>query len=315
MIKKVVFCGEEAYSLESNELSCICIPRRGGKIASIKHRETGFELLFQNPKGVFSDADIFSHFEDFEACGFDDAFPSIDAGTVSVGGSLIPYPDHGEIWRFEFQCTEISEGLSLTYDSKLLNYRFKKTFIAEGNKLNCIYSIKNNSEKAFPCFYAMHCLVNIEEGMRLIFPDGTDSVLNVMDSPRLGRAGTRYSFPKDMINGCEYDFSSLTENEEPMMDKYYVSDAVKEGRCGYEYLQSGIRALIVYDCQKLPYLGFWVTQGGFRGDYNCALEPTNGYYDSIDCAQENGRCPVLNPGETMEFEIGILLEKINQQEK
>ena len=310
MIKKVVFYGEEAYSLESDEISCVCIPQRGGKIASIKHRKTGFELLFQNPKGFFSDADNNSRFEDFEACGFDDAFPSIDAEDVIISGDLIPYPDHGEIWSAKFDCTELLDGISLAFDSKLLNYSLKKTFIAEGNKLKCLYSIKNNGDKSFPYFYAMHCLVNIEKGMRLIFPNGTTSVMNVMDSPRLGSAGTKYSFPKDGINGSEYDFTSLVEYNEPMMDKHYVNGAINEGRCGYEYVQSGIRALIEYDCKKLPFLGFWVTQGGFRGDYNCALEPTSGFYDSITCAQKNEKCPVLNSGETMEFEICILLEEI-----
>ena len=310
MIEKVMFCGEEAYRLENEMLSCICIPQRGGKIASIKYRETGFELLYQNRTSFYSDADVNSKFADFEACGFDDAFPSIDPEMITIDGELIPYPDHGEIWRAAFESEIWADRLLLTYNSELFNYSYIKTFELSGNRLNCTYSIKNNGKKSFPCFFAMHCLVNVEKGMRLIFPNKTDGVINVMDSPKLGKAGTAYRFPKDMICGTEYDFTSLPENESPMMDKYYVNEAVKEGKCGYDYLRSGIRALIEYDCNKLPFLGFWVTQGGFRGEYNCALEPTNGYYDSISCAQKNSKCPVLEPDEAMEFDLSILLEEI-----
>jgi hypothetical protein len=54
-------------------------------------------------------------------------------------------------------------------------------------------------------------------------------------------------------------------------------------------------------------LGIWVTEGGFRGDYNCALEPTNGYYDNIDTARKEGRLFKLKPKERLNFIIEIAL--------
>ncbi len=56
-----------------------------------------------------------------------------------------------------------------------------------------------------------------------------------------------------------------------------------------------------WDKDKLPYLGFWITDGGFRGDYNCALEPSTGYYDSIDIATKNGKVSYLLPNEVFEL--------------
>ena len=313
MVKQVSFCGEKAYCLESEAVSCICIPRRGGKLASIKLKETGFELLFQNPKSYYSDADNSSRFENFEACGFDDVFPSIDAEIVDFNGSCLEYPDHGELWTADFDCSVQSEEITLSYKSKLFDYSVKKVVSVKDNEIKCAYSIKNNGKESFPCFYAMHCLVNIEDEMRIIFPDGTDEILNVLKSERLGKEGTVYAFPKDAATAGVYDFSSVNKCSHPTMDKYYVVGAVKKGKCGYEYTRSGVRALIEYDHKSLPYLGFWITQGGFRGDYNCALEPTNGYYDSIGSARRNNKCPLLEQGNTMEFEIRISLEKIERK--
>jgi hypothetical protein len=62
--------------------------------------------------------------------------------------------------------------------------------------------------------------------------------------------------------------------------------------------------------EKLPYLGFWVTEGGFRGDYNCALEPTNGYYDDIDIAKNNNKLKILEPKEELNFYIRLQLKSI-----
>lgn len=91
------------------------------------------------------------------------------------------------------------------------------------------------------------------------------------------------------------------------MEKYYVEGMVGEGYCGYLYPVQGMKAEISYDPEKLPYLGFWVTAGAFRGDFNCALEPTTGFYDSIAVAQKNGRCPALAPDEQMGFTITVRL--------
>ena len=48
------------------------------------------------------------------------------------------------------------------------------------------------------------------------------------------------------------------------MVKYYVDQKVKTGFCGYRYPSQGLRCTFRYDPEKLPYLGLWITAGGFR---------------------------------------------------
>lgn len=90
------------------------------------------------------------------------------------------------------------------------------------------------------------------------------------------------------------------------MHKYYVSHPVKEGKCGYLYPSQHVRCLIEYNPQKLPYLGIWIAEGGFRGDYNLAMEPATSFCDSVGNVQKNNSCKILKPGETLEFSITML---------
>lgn len=36
-------------------------------------------------------------------------------------------------------------------------------------------------------------------------------------------------------------------------------------------------------------MGVWLTTGGFKNEKNVAIEPCNGYYDSLEKAYENGK--------------------------
>jgi len=90
-------------------------------------------------------------------------------------------------------------------------------------------------------------------------------------------------------------------------EKYYVKNKLSVGTCGVVYPADGVVFTLEYDINKFPYFGFWVSEGGFRGDYNCAPEPSTGYYDSIDVAAKNGALPVLEPGERFEFGFTLTL--------
>lgn len=88
------------------------------------------------------------------------------------------------------------------------------------------------------------------------------------------------------------------------MVKYYVAGRVKRDGCGYDYPETGTSVRLFYDTQKLPYLGCWITAGGYRGEKNCALEPSTGYYDSVETARRlGGGCPELGPEETLCFSL------------
>jgi galactose mutarotase-like enzyme len=289
--------GEKAAVLQNSEASAVVLPEHGGKVASLYEKAKHFELLFQNPRGSFKKASLGDDFSKYEACGFDDAFPTIDSCGICIGGRKVKYPDHGEIWSSAFDFSTGSDCVVMRCKSKILPYIYEKRVSLEENGIKCGYKISNTGEDPFPYLWAFHCLVNIEDGMGLLYPDGTGVLVNVQSSREFGAAGTEMPFTGRF----------LSPPREPS-SKFYLKGKVREGRCGYEYPAHALRAVIEYNPDALPYLGFWCTRGGFRGDVNCAFEPATGFYDNAASAFGRGMGSVLQPSCSVSFFVKISFE-------
>lgn len=288
--------------IENNVLRIEIQPKLGGKITSFYHKEKYFEISAQTNKTIEELPDVSGGFGPY-AFGMDDAFPNIDAEQIDWKGKILAYPDHGAVWSAAFEVTEQSqEHISMRWQSPDMGYCYEKTLRLEDQTLTIFYHITNESDSELPCFWTWHGLMRYEPDMEVILPDGTTHCRNVLSGPELGDAGIVYP-----ING-HYDFTRVPKAESRTMSKFYVEHPLKEGRCGLHYPSWNVTCTMEYDVQILPYLGFWITAGGFQGDYNCALEPTNGFYDSISTARKNGKLPVLAPGESLKFNIEITLE-------
>lgn len=301
-ITETHFLSSQALLMENAYLKVIVLPLLGGKIASIIHKESGFELAAQNTRGSYSMPDSTTRFEACDASGFDDAFPTIGEVTIVHEGHEWHYTDHGEIWRSSFNYTIEGERLVLHYESPENPYHYTKTLSLNGCRLECQYHIKNTGNRDWPCLWASHALVRYEEDMELIYPKGTKEMLNVSESPELGDIGALFQ-----VEDAAYNFRGVPAKEPKTAVKYYLLGKTGEGRCGYRYPTQGMQCLIEYDCKALPYLGFWVTAGGYRGDYNCAFEPANGFYDVIDIAKANDALVILKGGENLDFSLAFEL--------
>jgi galactose mutarotase-like enzyme len=309
MIEKCRYKEIEAIKLENDVLKIIVIPSMGGKVASIYRKDKKFELLFQNKEEIYRKPKVYDEFFKYDASGFDDAFPTIDEGNVRIGEKNVIYPDHGEIWAASFTYEIKGKKVECMYQSEIIDYKYKKTFSLLDDILTIEYEIVNTGVDEFPCIWAMHNLMVCEEDMELIFPENTKEVINVRNSEFLGESGRIYLYPATINSlGQVFNFNKVLPASANNMEKYYVKGPVTQGCCGAYYPSKDINYRVYYDKEKLPYLGFWVTEGGFRGDYNCALEPTNGYYDSIDIAKNEGNICVLRPMEILEFNLKMELK-------
>ncbi len=307
MLEPTTFMGASAWKLQNETLTAIVLPEHGGKVASLVYRPRSWELLFQNPKGTFRKAHRGDDFSDYEACGFDDAFPTVDACEVQLGDRTVQYPDHGELWSAAFTAEPVDQTLCLHWQSPELGYTYEKQLHLAGNRLVCSYWIHNPGPEPLPALWVCHCLVHCEPDMRILMPTEVKQVENTFTSDWLGEANARLPYPLAVGPRGAIDLRAMPVDGAL---KYYAASAVKEGRCRYEYPGSKMAAELTYDSTMLPYLGFWATGGGYRGDVNCALEPANGYYDSIPNAQSRSACPVLAPDETWNFTLSIQLDTL-----
>lgn len=311
MMREIIFKGLRAYQFENDILRVVVIPDLGGKTASIYNKIEGFELLFQNKDSSYKCPEINSNFAEYDASGFDDAFPNIHAEKLFYDGKTINYPDHGEVWGTPMNTQSLTDNsLSLTCKGTALPYKYIKEITLNGSHVCYKYNIRNIGKYSYPCFWTLHCLVNCEDDMEIIFPSEVKRIINVQNSLNLGKTGDYHSYP---IAENGYKLNRVRPQMENISEKYYVADKIQVGECGIIYPSRNVIYKLKYNAKDLPYLGFWVTSGGFRGDYNCAIEPSNGFYDSISIAKNNNALPFLKPGEEMNFKINICLESISKK--
>ena len=91
-------------------------------------------------------------------------------------------------------------------------------------------------------------------------------------------------------------------------EKFYFLDKVnKDETCGLEY-STGEKITYSYDAEKIPYLGVWKTQGGYRGHYNVALEPCTGIYDDLYVASEIRKVAVVEKNKEFFWNFNITIE-------
>lgn len=289
--------------LENEELRVIVLPELGGKIASLCYKTRDFELAAQPGKEEYNLPQLDDDFSLYDASGLDDAFPNIDAAILEENGIRWKYPDHGEIWSSRFDWNVDGQQISMKLQSKRFPYTYEKNIRLDGCQVILQYQICNTGEIPFPCIWAFHGLVRYEENMQFVYPPQTTSFENVLESPELGAVGKRFPIENEI-----YDFCKVPERSTHTMVKYYADRKVKKGSCAYRYPGQGVECTIEYDSEKLPYLGVWITAGGYRGDYNCAIEPANGYYDSVLTAKKQGNLYYLKRDEPLEFEIKIKMQ-------
>lgn len=312
----------EFLTLENEALSVRILPGLGGKITSLRLKENDFELAAPNTGGKYRqpqedygkedtaaarDGDTGPDFSRYDASGLDDAFPNIDACVTQWEGRTYCYPDHGEIWSHPFTVCETPEGPLLSWESSRFGYLYEKRFSLSGNSLFIRYRIENRSEAAFPWLWTFHGLMRYEEDMRLLLPEDFERYRCVADHPVMGAAGSIL----EAVNG-RYDFTRVPKAESHSAVKYYGEGRSHAGQCGLWYPSREVRCTLKYDANKLPYLGVWITAGGYRGDYNCALEPATGFYDDVPRTIKNGTIRVLEPGGEFAFTLEISLRKEKQ---
>lgn len=307
-IIETTFKKTKALKMENDYISIIILPEIGSKIASIYSKEKDFEFLFQNKDDSYKKPEFDSVFEEYDCSGFDDCFPNIDPSRLKYNDSEIIYPDHGEIWSAKFDYKIAAGKLVLNYYSSYLDYNYQKKIYLENNKLKIDYKIKNESQKELPAIWAMHCLIKYSQDMELQFPEGVEKIENVMESKYLGEKGEIHQFPvtKDKSNNS-YFLDRVNNKKEKKCEKYYVLGEINAGSCSVFYPEKNIGIKINFDREKLPYLGFWLTEGGFKGDYNCAFEPADGYYDSVNKAIKNNKINIIKAGDVYEFSLELEL--------
>lgn len=278
----------EPVILENSLLRLTLYPEKGGKIASLLALPEGTEFVAQSSHSTSGRLKEGMAFEEGEAAGLDDVFPSM--GEDACEGLWGKQPDHGWVWTGGMECRKAGKEeavLHVEHDG----WDYEKRVSVQKNEVMLNWRIRNMSDRERPWVWVFHGLWKWAEDTVFFFPDG--NVMDVLD------AGEKtVPFPV-----CPKDGG---------MAKYYWKERVKEGRCGFILPREKLRLTLTFDPQELPYLGFWITNGGWHGDRNFAFEPATGLYDTLARARRSGTMKIMKPEEETGFSIRLSISRENE---
>lgn len=285
----------DGLRITGKNFEAIFLPENGGKLVSFVDRTNHIEWLAQDINEKYIPQSVDGVYVDAEVSGADEMFPTIDPCNI-MGKD---YPCHGEVCRVSHQAVISDNKLILKNTSHKFSYVYKKT-VSEtscGN-MRIEYEIENTGDEILPCLWAFHMMFAAEDGGKVFASvcENADAEIMFDDRKRFGTRG-------DVINLKEEHFISREYKEKGDAYKYYIKEPLKEGLCGYYRKNRACGVALCYDKEKLPYLGIWMNDGGFKNMHSATVEPCNIPYDSPEKANDRGIKFSIPPKKKMNFEI------------
>lgn len=307
---------KENVLIQVRDCSVVLLPSLGGKIASIRFGEC--ELL-QTPLAVPAPRTRTMSFDAGDASGWDECIPSVASCRVKTTEGEAEIPDHGDLWRVEWQVVNADErSATLAGECFSLPLQLERTLRLDeteaGYRLALSYAITNTGKQTVPWSWCSHPLFATDPGDTLRLPE-TISTLRLEGSGgnRLGISGDTVSWPlARLTDGGEADLSVAMPADAGLGDKLFAGPlSPHENWCEILRPRAGVRIRIRFDSTRTPYLGLWLCYGGWPErpgpkQVCIAPEPCTAPVDSL--AQTGPWSRVLAPGESFSWPMDVELE-------
>jgi galactose mutarotase-like enzyme len=307
---------DENVVLKAGICSVTFLPQFGGKIASIL---VGEHELLQTPLAPYGPRTRTMSFDEGDASGWDECLPSVAGCTVETAAGPTQVPDHGDLWRVEWQPLAVSESSAgFSGECFSLPLALERTVTlaetAKGWQLKVDYKVTNTGETAAPWSWCAHTSYAAEAGDRIVLPDSINTLrLEGSGGGRLGQGGDKVSWPvATLVNGSKTDLSLAQGPESGIGDKLFAGPlSTAENWCALERPKAGVRIKIGFDSSLIPYLGVWICHGGWPDrpgtKQTCvALEPSTAPVDSL--AISGPWSLELAPGQSFSWPMVVDLE-------
>lgn len=305
---------QPAVTLETDMLAAQFMPGAGGGLCSLVYRPLGLELLVQRPgqryrRGPY-DGDYVA---DGECAGMDDMFPTIDRCFYDLHPWRgTPIPDHGEVWSLPWDAAIEDETLHLAVHGVRFPYRLEKQIsFSRPDVLHIAYRLTNLSGFEFYFLWAAHPMFMLEEGARLVLPEGVNkAVVTFTLTGEMGRYGSEVDWPiATLPDGERRDLRRIRPRHTRAADKYYFKNALPEGWCALTYPHSNLTLALSFPIARVPYLGILPNEGGWQDLYNIFIEPATAPFDRPDLACLRGQCSWVGPHGLYEWHLNLTVAR------
>jgi galactose mutarotase-like enzyme len=326
METELISAEEENVLIQAGGCSVTIFPQLGGKIASIcvNNRE-----LLQAPLAPYAPRTRTMPFDEGDASGWDECLPSVAACSVETAAGTASVPDHGDLWRVEWQ--HVTPGSQLSGNTKASSATFRgkcfslplalerTTTLAKSEKgwrLSLDYTVSNTGKFSTPWSWAAHPLFQVEEGDRIVLPSSIRELrLEGSGGARLGVGGDMVAWPlASLAAGGVTDLRVAQPPTSGIGDKLFAGPLTEtENWCALERPREGVRIKVGFDPAATPYLGLWICYGGWPDGpgpkQTCvALEPSTAPVDSL--AETGPWSRTLSPGESYSWRMHVDIEPI-----
>lgn len=307
-IEKSAYRTFPSFVMESEQVRLTVVPELGGKIVSLLYKPTDKEWLIDSGPRELKKAAYGSDYISADVSGWDECFPTIVACEYPVEGEYYgrPMPDHGELWSVPWESSVEGEVLRGNVAGMELPYLFARElmFVDEAT-LRFSYSVKNAGEEILSVFWTVHPLFAATERTRIVLPRELSELLCV-DGGRALKQGKRYRWPEG-DGALPRPLDRLGSPAEVDSRKFYAERRMEQGKAALRESDTGEYVAMEWSVRQLPYFGFWIDEGQYTGYSVCALEPCNGYYDSLAEAVKQGKELRIAPQETASWQLEIRL--------
>ena len=193
--------------------------------------------------------------------------------------------DHGEVWAAAWEVDGgawKSGALKTSVSMNISPHDFARTLELDRNEIRLTYQLVNRSRMAEYFIWAMHPLLRLQTGDRLVLPSCTRALMN-------GEA---------LID--ELDLVMFKGNAFKVF-----AGPLKSGMAAIESNQTGERIEFDWASAENNSLGLWLTRGGWHGHHHFAIEPTNAGADALTTAVVRRWCGMLQGASSLGWQVRI----------
>jgi galactose mutarotase-like enzyme len=245
---------------------------------------------------------LWDAFEQSTLAGADECLPTIAPCVVSGR----PLPDHGEAWSSPWRLDENSWRSGMIRTSLQLPVsplEFERCITVNASTATFEYRIYNDSTEPVPFLWAFHPLLSIEPGDRLELPECVRNlkVCAQKGVPQLEDSAC-WNWPEP-TPGIRLDHIDLGENSSTYAKVF--ADLTKCENAWAAVRRGRERIVFRFD-ESIPYLGIWLSRGGWNGYTHMAIEPATAATDALSDNQT-----FLPPRSAQRWRFGITIEELN----
>lgn len=283
--------------LRTPALEVEVLPEVGGKVAQIRHRESGADVLI-GPRKPYRAIRADRPWVEYDTSGMDDCFPNVDQSPYPFAPwREVALPQMGEWVRGAWDVVAVdARAATLERAGSVLPYLARKRVeLVNDSTLRLSYNVRNTGRDSFHYIWSAHPLIAVGETFSLRLP-GQD--LRFVTFPH---DGDTYRWP----NYFGVDLSSEWLPRGRTV-KTFVS-GLSAGWC--ELVAFGRRLRFEFDLSANPVLGLWFNNYGFAGGgdepFRCiAVEPCTSPMDVLHALPATAY-PSLEPGACADWSWSI----------